>query len=195
MKLYDMYLQEAGFEKMPKGWTKRSVKKAGKTIAKDVGEETPKEKGFFDKCVKKMRGKVDNPEGYCAALKDEAYGSTYWRGKGKTKKKAMSMTRKYRNVGEQLDLIAIRYMLQEYEENDFISHCLEYNCPKKRLLCLKAARALCGSNKVCQQRIDRHRDALLQNFEGSGDDPYPDLKHAGPSLPPHKVGAVVAVGD
>ena len=105
------------------------------------------------------------------------------------------MTRKYRNVGEQLDLIAIRYMLQEYEENDFISHCLEYNCPKKRLLCLKAARALCGSNKVCQQRIDRHRDALLQNFEGSGDDPYSDLKHAGPSLPPHKVGAVVAVGD
>jgi len=39
---------------------------------------------FFDKCVKKMQGKVDSPEGFCAALKDEMHNSTGWRGKGKT---------------------------------------------------------------------------------------------------------------
>ncbi len=44
---------------------------------------TAKSKDFFDKCVKKMQGKLDNPEGFCASLKDEAHGSTFWRGKGK----------------------------------------------------------------------------------------------------------------
>jgi len=92
------YIQEAGFENLPKGWTKKSVKKAGKTIAKDVGKESPKDKGFFDKCVEKMKDKIDNPQGYCASLKDEAYGSTHWRGKDKTKKQAMKDIRKHQNV-------------------------------------------------------------------------------------------------
>lgn len=87
------WLQEVGFENLPKGWTKKSIKKAGKTIAKSVGEKSPKEKGFFDKCVKRMRPHMgDGAEGYCASLKDEAFGgkkgSTFWRGKGKTKKQA-----------------------------------------------------------------------------------------------------------
>lgn len=194
MKLYEIYLTEAGFKKMPHGWTHKSVKKAGTTLAKHVGEKTPKEKGFFDKCVKKMQGKVQNPQGYCAAMKDEAYGSTYWRGKGKTKKQASRMVARHKNVGEQVDNLAIYRILTEYEENDYIAHCLQYNCPKKRLICLKMARALCGSNKICQQRIDRHRDALLQNFDGSGDDPYQDLKNAGP-VPDNIGGAVVAVGE
>ena len=41
-------------------------------------------KGFFDKCVKKMKGKIANPEGFCASVKDETYGSTAWRGAGKS---------------------------------------------------------------------------------------------------------------
>ncbi len=191
MKLYEIYLQEAGFEKMPKGWTQKSVKKAGQTIATDVDEKSPKEVGFFDKCVKKMQGKVDKPEGYCAALKDVSHGSTYWRGKGKTKKQAMAASRRHRNVGEHLDNLAIAHMISEYEENDYIKHCIQYDCPKKKLVCLKMSRALCGANKVCQQRIDRARDELLGSYDGSGDDPHQDLKNAGPSLPPHQVGAVV----
>ncbi len=95
---YLKYLHEAGFKKLPKGWTKKSVKKTGTTIAKDVGEKSPKDKGFFEKCVKKMRGDVDNPEGYCASLKDEAYSSTYWRGKGKTKKATKKLVARHKNV-------------------------------------------------------------------------------------------------
>ena len=90
IKQYLKYLQESGFKELPKGWTKKSVNKAGKTLAKDVGKDSPKDKGFFDKCVKKMKGKMENPEGYCASLKDQAYGgdkaATFWRGKDKTKK-------------------------------------------------------------------------------------------------------------
>jgi len=90
-------IQEAGFETKPKGWTDGSVKKYSKTFSKKM-KGNVKSKGFFDKCVKKMEGKVDNPEGFCAALKDEAYGSTHWRGKDKTSKEVKKDTSKHQNV-------------------------------------------------------------------------------------------------
>jgi desulfoferrodoxin-like iron-binding protein len=73
---------EAGFSKYPKGWTNKSVKKFAQTLSKDM-KGGPKTKGFFDKCVEKMTGKVENPEGFCAGVKDEVYKSTGWRGKDK----------------------------------------------------------------------------------------------------------------
>jgi hypothetical protein len=75
-------LSEAGFEKKPGGWTDNSIKKYSKTFSGKM-KGNVKSKDFFDKCVKKMQGKLDNPEGFCASLKDEGHGSTYWRGKGK----------------------------------------------------------------------------------------------------------------
>ena len=98
VELYLNYLAEAGFETKPRGWTDKSVKKTGATLAKHMGLKSAKDKGFFDKCVKKMRKHMKNPEGYCASLKDEAYDSTYWRGKGKTKKQALKRTRLHKNV-------------------------------------------------------------------------------------------------
>lgn len=99
MKLWQKYLQEAGFESKPKGWTDKSIKKAGKSLAKTVGSSSPKSKGFFDKCVARMTKHMgDGAKGYCASLKDETYGSTFWRGKNKTKKQATKMTKKFRNV-------------------------------------------------------------------------------------------------
>jgi hypothetical protein len=73
-------LSEAGFKHYPKGWTGKSVKKFSSSLVKGGA----KPKGFFEKCVEKMRGKVDNPEGFCASAKDEVYKSTGWRGKNKT---------------------------------------------------------------------------------------------------------------
>jgi desulfoferrodoxin-like iron-binding protein len=93
--LKDMELfYEAGFEHKPKGWTGKSVKKFGKSLVKGGGTK----KGFFDKCVNKMKGKVSNPEGFCASVKDESYGSTYWRGKGKSVSKVASSVKKHKNV-------------------------------------------------------------------------------------------------
>ena len=89
---------EAGFERKPHGWTDKSIKKAGTTLARHVGEKTPNDKGFFDKCVAKIGNKMKNPEGYCASLKDEASGSTYWRGKDKTKKEVQKDIAKHKNV-------------------------------------------------------------------------------------------------
>lgn len=88
---------EAGFEDMPKGWNKKSVKKWANTLAKEEVNAATK-KGFFDKCVKKMKGKVKNPEGLCAAAKDEAHGSTYWRGKDKSSKEVKKDVKQHQNV-------------------------------------------------------------------------------------------------
>ena len=98
MKLFeklmiDDYLSEAPLAS--KGWTDKSVKKFGKTIGKD-----PKDKGFFDLCVKRMSGKegfdAEKARGFCASVKDAAYHDPGWRGSGKSKKEVKADTSKKR---------------------------------------------------------------------------------------------------
>ena len=79
------YIDEAGFSKYPKGWYKDSVIKFAETLGKETGLG-PKDEGFFDVCVKRMEKHMgEGAKGFCASLKSEAWGSTYWRGKDKTK--------------------------------------------------------------------------------------------------------------
>ena len=88
--IVNKYLKNEGLEKniqfmlneTPEGWSEESIKKFAKTI----GAEDATEKGFFDKCMTHMKTRdMKDPEGFCADLKDKAYGTTMWRGKGKTK--------------------------------------------------------------------------------------------------------------
>ena len=156
---------EAGFKQYPKGWDRSSVQKFGRTLSKNM-KGGVKTKGFFDKCVKKMRGKVENPEGFCASIKDETYGSTGWRGKDKPAAKVRADVKKAKFKVEGIN------RLLEYEEAYYITHCDKENERiEDKLLCLKKAYILCGANRVCQQRIDRFYDALTGNFEGSGEAP------------------------
>lgn len=100
MKMLDSYLKqlnEAGFEDKPKGWTDKSVKKYSKTFT-DKMKGNVKSKDFFLKCVQKMKNKVDSPEGFCAALKDEGEQSTFWRGKGKTPSEVKTDVARHKNV-------------------------------------------------------------------------------------------------
>ena len=66
------------------GWGKKSVEKFGKTIGK-----SPKEHGFFEACVSRMKGKSgwdeEKANGFCARLIDTAKGTTKWR-EGKKEK-------------------------------------------------------------------------------------------------------------
>ena len=86
----DVFMVEAGW----KGWKKKSVNKFSSSLVKGGA----KKKGFFDKCVNRMRGKVKSPEGFCAGAKDEAYGSTHWRGKAKSSNEVRKDVKKYKNV-------------------------------------------------------------------------------------------------
>lgn len=97
MKLRD-YLEEAGFKDYPKGWTRDSIIKFAKSLVDEFGIEGGDEKGFFDACVDKMSGEMDKPEAFCASIKDEVFGSTFWRGKGKTEKEAEKAAKEHPNV-------------------------------------------------------------------------------------------------
>ena len=95
----DEEVEEAGFEHMPKGWDKGSVKKWANTLAQNEAVRNAATKpGFFDKCVEKMKGKVKSPEGLCASVKDVAHGSTYWRGKDKSPQEAGKDIKAHQNV-------------------------------------------------------------------------------------------------
>jgi hypothetical protein len=73
----------------PRGWKAKSVKQYSKTMME--GEKHP-----FEACVKKMKGKgdIDNPEAFCASLKD--IHSPGWREREakKRKKKTKSKSKK-----------------------------------------------------------------------------------------------------
>jgi len=92
-------LEEAGFKKYPKGWNKKSVKKWANTFAQNEAVRNAATKpGFFDKCVKRMKKHMKDPEGYCASIKDVAHGSTYWRGADKTPKEVKKDVAAHKNV-------------------------------------------------------------------------------------------------
>lgn len=57
-----------GFDDLPEGWTHKSVLQAYASLG-----------ASFDTCRIRMAGDVRNPTRFCAALKDESYGTTMWR--------------------------------------------------------------------------------------------------------------------
>ncbi len=71
----------------------------GFTFGENHGK-LPDEKGFFDLCKEHMAGNIDDPDAYCARVKDAYIGSTYWRGKGKTEKEMKSDTKKHQNYNK-----------------------------------------------------------------------------------------------
>ena len=87
---FEKYLEEKvsfkgkdiGWENYPKGWTRESVKKFGHSLTKETGKN-PNQHGWFDACVKKIKGKLSDPEAFCASVRDEIKGTTMWRGGGR----------------------------------------------------------------------------------------------------------------
>jgi len=57
-----------GWERLPRGWDKESVKQYWRSLTRNV------KKWGFTECVEQMQGHVDNPEAFCAAAHKEALG-------------------------------------------------------------------------------------------------------------------------
>lgn len=55
------------------------------TFAKNHDGMTPDDEGWHDICVTHMEGNVDDPDAYCARVRDAWKGSTHWRS-GRSKK-------------------------------------------------------------------------------------------------------------
>lgn len=190
-------LKEAGFEKDPKGWDKSSLQKYMKTFSKKMkgGVKSP---GFFDKCVKKVQGRLKNPEGFCAALKDESYGSTGWRGKDKPPKEVAKDVKKAKfkvesdqAINQYLDFISeggdaikdesaplpneLINVLEYNERPNWIGYCVKTydGNPDTQVKCLQAVREYAAANPFYQYRIDRYIDVILGRRGNQDDLPYP----------------------
>lgn len=61
-----------GWDNLPKGWTKESARKFWSSLTGDV-------KHKVKKCISKMEGNINNPDAFCASLKDLLKGDTDWR--------------------------------------------------------------------------------------------------------------------
>lgn len=64
----------AGWKGLPAGWTMESVRKFWNSLTGDV-------KHKVTKCIELMEDKMDDPEAFCASVKDMVEGTTKWRGK------------------------------------------------------------------------------------------------------------------
>lgn len=194
----EAHLTEAGFEEKPRGWDQKSLHKYMNTFTKKM-KGGVKATGFFKKCVEKLRDKMDNPEGFCASLKDESYGSTGWRGKDKSKKEVAKDVKKAKFKVESDD--AINQYLDFIDENDgggvrnegaplpnelinvleydeqpnWIGYCVRtYQAnPGTQIKCLQAVKEYAAANPFYQYRIDRYIDRIMDNWDGSSDVPYP----------------------
>jgi hypothetical protein len=179
-------IQEAGFKKMPKGWDKKSVKKFANTIAQNEAvQNAAMKKGFFDKCVKKMGKHMEDPEGFCASVKDQASGSTYWRGKGKSPQEAGKDVKQHQNVKEGIDVID-DFLNMLYTDNrpqakewrganipygddsnrpNLIRKCMTLESNRQKINCLRKLRDQVAMNPFYQARLDRFVDAITDIYE------------------------------
>lgn len=86
MKLLSEYLtkiqeqgNDVGWENFPPGWDEQSVKDFAKSLTDETGK-SPDEEGWFDACIDKMEGHIDDPKAFCASVLDTIEGDPYWRG-------------------------------------------------------------------------------------------------------------------
>ena len=192
------HLDEAGFEKNPRGWDRGSLLKYMNTFTKRM-KGGVMSKGFFDKCVDKMKDKMDNPEGFCASLKDEKVLSTGWRGKDKSPKEISKDVKKAKfkveaeeAINDYLDFITesdqsgiindgaplpneLITMLEYDEQPNWIGYCIrEYEGrPPLQCKCLQAVKEYAAANPFYQYRIDRYIDRIMNNWENQGTEQYP----------------------
>lgn len=57
-----------------------------------------------------------------------------------------------------------REVLIEYDdEKDLVSYCMNYDCPKKQLMCLQLLKKISGDNPQYQNIIDRFQNDIVGN--------------------------------
>lgn len=75
--------KQAGWEKLPRGWTEESLKSFWESLTGDVVHKVTK-------CIKRMQGKVDNPGAFCASLADRIEGKE-WRSRRRKKSSSIEV--------------------------------------------------------------------------------------------------------
>jgi hypothetical protein len=82
-------IEESGWENLPDGWDEESVESFARSL---TGKTKSDSEGFFTTCMEKVEDKFDEPEKFCASLKDSYLDSTDWRGESTIQKSNMKIT-------------------------------------------------------------------------------------------------------
>lgn len=76
-EIVKLFEDDIGFDELPPGWDRDSLTSFARSL---TGKTKTDPEGFFTACMEDMEDKMDDPEGFCAALKDEYLQTTMWRG-------------------------------------------------------------------------------------------------------------------
>ena len=82
-------LHEAGWDNLPDGWDEDSLQSFARSL---TGKTKSDSEGFFTACMDEVEDKFDEPEKFCASLKDSYLNSTDWRGESTNKNVDMKIT-------------------------------------------------------------------------------------------------------
>lgn len=89
-------------------------------------------------------------------------------------RKLISVGRKRKIVMDNFDTLIVEMSLEMLNEcadaePNLLDHCLSFECPKKRMICLNMIKKLNGDNPQYQNVIDRYIDDITGNYENSGE--------------------------
>lgn len=88
--------EDIGWENLPDGWDEDSLDSFARSLTDKTQDDS---EGFFRACMDEVEDKFDDPEAFCASLKDEYLDTTDWRGESTNKPKNMKLTeRKLRSI-------------------------------------------------------------------------------------------------
>ena len=88
-KLKQIIREEAGWDNLPDGWDEDSLQSFARSL---TGKTKSDSEGFFTACMDEVEDKFDEPEKFCASLKDSYLNSTDWRGESTNKNVDMKIT-------------------------------------------------------------------------------------------------------
>lgn len=80
---------EIGWDNLPDGWDEDSLDSFARSLTDKTKNDS---EGFFSACMDEVEDKFDDPEAFCASLKDEYLDTTDWRGESTNKPKSMKLT-------------------------------------------------------------------------------------------------------
>lgn len=69
--------EDIGWDNLPDGWDEDSLDSFARSLTDKTQDDS---EGFFTACMDEVEDKFDDPEAFCASLKDEYLGTTDWRG-------------------------------------------------------------------------------------------------------------------
>lgn len=89
LTIQGQFSENIGWDNLPDGWDEDSVESFARSLTDKTKDDS---EGFFRACMDEVEDKFDDPEAFCASLKDEYLDTTDWRGESASKPRNMKLT-------------------------------------------------------------------------------------------------------